>query len=350
MSFFTDEEQASLTIKRMILHVVGNKDFLAMPERALEEESFFKEKILDTAAAPVFMFKNHSSTKQQLETIANGEATFERGAQALALNFNNKHVGGSADGVLCMFELAVDDPDVTIFSLIKYDYKLALEQDDAQPANALRRILTALVDDKKAIQKTALIRIVNGIASQDVSATDRTKQGPDIADYFADFLAVTRSISDTELSEITRKLLRSTLQACKKDLPSEDVPKAIKVAQGVLGRRMKIDEDAIVEAVLVAANSPVDEKVATRGVRETRRRVKSSKLHELSFKPDRKILRQPYMRKIMTVEGVTILFPDKEDNPNVTVIDLEGDKKTIIVETNKVTENSVVAPKLGNPA
>lgn len=102
---------------------------------------------------------------------------------------------GSADGVLCMFELAVDDPDVTIFSLIKYDYKLALEQDDAQPANALRRILTALVDDKKAIQKTALIRIVNGIASQDVSATDRTKQGPDIADYFADFLAVTRSIS-----------------------------------------------------------------------------------------------------------------------------------------------------------
>ena len=56
------------------------------------------------------------------------------------------------------------------------------------------------------------------------------------------------------------------------------------------------------------------------------------------------------MRKIMTVEGVTILFPDKEDNPNVTVIDLEGDKKTIIVETNKVTENSVVAPKLGNPA
>ena len=90
---FTDEEQASLTIKRMILHVVGNKDFLAMPERALEEESFFKEKILDTAAAPVFMFKNHSSTKQQLETIANGEATFERGAQALALNFNNKHVG-----------------------------------------------------------------------------------------------------------------------------------------------------------------------------------------------------------------------------------------------------------------
>lgn len=29
MSFFTDEESGSLTIKRMILHVVGPKDFQA---------------------------------------------------------------------------------------------------------------------------------------------------------------------------------------------------------------------------------------------------------------------------------------------------------------------------------
>ena len=36
MSFFTDEEQASLSIKRMIFHVVGSKEFHAMPERALE--------------------------------------------------------------------------------------------------------------------------------------------------------------------------------------------------------------------------------------------------------------------------------------------------------------------------
>lgn len=349
MSFFTDEEEKSLTIKRMILHVVGGKEFQAMPERVLEEEKFFRAKIVDTAAAPVFMFKNHSSTKQQIEMIASGGNTFERGAQALALNFNNKHVGGSADGVLCMFELGVADPDVTIFSLIKYDYKLALEQDGADPASSLRRIVTALVDDKKAIQKTALIRTVNGIASQDVSATDRTKQGPDIADYFADFLSVARSISDTELSEITRKLLKSVLQACKKDLPGEDVPKAIQVAKGVLGKRLKIDEEAIVEAVLVAANSPEDEKVVTRLERETRRRVVTSKLHEITFKPDRKVLRQPYMRKIMTIEGVTVIFPDKEENPNVKVVDLEGDKKRIIVETNKVTENSVVAPKPGSP-
>lgn len=349
MSFFTDEELASLTIERMILHVVGTKDFQSMPERPLEEEAFFIGKIKDMAAAPVFMFKKVSTTRQEVESIAVGDVTFEYGAQSLAASFNRQHVVGSADGVLCMFELEVAEPDVKIYSLIKYDYKLALEQDGASPGQALRRIVTALVDDKKAIQKTALIRVVGGVADQNISATDRTKQGADLADYFAEFLSVTRAVSDTELSEITRRLLKGALQACKADLPGQDVPRAVKRAQASLGTRKKIDEEAIVEAVMTAAGHPEDEKIANRLERETRKRVRTSKIHEVSFKPDRRIFRQPYMRKIMTVEGVTILFPDRIENPSVQVITLQGDKKQIIVDTDKVTEDSVVTPKPGQP-
>lgn len=349
MSFFTDEESESLKIRRMILHVVGPKDFQAMPERSLEEEAFFISKIEDMAATPVFMFKSVSTTRQEIESIASGDVSFEHGAQSLAASFNRKHVGGSADGVLCMFELEVADPDVKIYSLIKYDYKLALEQNESSPGQAFRRIVTALVDDKKAIQKTALVRVVDGVADHNISATDRTKQGADLADYFADFLSVTRAVSDTELSEIARKLIKGALQACKADLPDQDVPRAVKRAQASLGARRKIDEEAIVEAVMAAAGHPEDEKVANRLERETRRRVKGSKIHEISFKPDRRIFRQPYMRKIMTVEGVTILFPDKIENPNVLVVDLDGDRKQIIVDTDKVMEDSVVTPKPGQP-
>ncbi|KPN90914.1 hypothetical protein [Pseudomonas nunensis] len=79
----------------------------------------------------------------------------------------------------------------------------------------------------------------------------------------------------------------------------------------------------------------------------TRKRTKSSKSQELTFKPDRKILRQPYMRKIITVEGVTITFPDKTDNPNVRVVDLEDGRKQFVVETDRVMEDSIVAPKAG---
>lgn len=116
-----------------------------------------------------------------------------------------------------------------------------------------------------------------------------------------------------------------------------------------LASRRRIDEEAIVEAIMVAAGHPDDEKVANRLERETRKRVRSSKLHEVSFEPDRKIFRQPYMRKIMTAEGVTILFPDKSESPNVRVVDLGGDKRQIIVDTDKVTEDGVVTPKTGQP-
>ncbi|RBL66159.1 hypothetical protein C3E98_039050, partial [Pseudomonas sp. MWU13-2625] len=110
-----------------------------------------------------------------------------------------------------------------------------------------------------------------------------------------------------------------------------------------------IDEDAIVEAVMLAAGHPEDDKIAGRFEKETRTRVRKSKLHELSFKPDRKNLRQPYMRKIVTTVGVTILFPDRSENPNVKVVELEGGKVQIIVDTDRVTEDSVVTPKPGQP-
>lgn len=350
MGFFTDEEYASAKIEKMILHVVGGKTFTAMPQRKLEHVDFFTSKILETAADAVFSFKANSSTRFELENIAKGLNTFERGAQSLALSFNQKHVGGSADGVLCMFELSVTDLQTKIYSLIKYDYKTALEQDGSNPSNTLRQIVTALIDDKKAIQKTALVRVIDGIAEPAVSARDRTKQAPDIADYFADFLAVTRTISNQDLSKLTRELLRRTLKACKADLPGEDIPKATKIAQGILGKRQKIDEEAIVDAILFAAGDPDDQKIRHRLERETRTRIKKSKLHELEFKPDRSVLRQPHMRKIITAEGVTVMFVDADNNPNVQVIDTGGDTRQIIIETKRITENTLVTPPPGKPS
>ncbi|MEN5107339.1 hypothetical protein ABE521_00555 [Pseudomonas sp. TWI672] len=260
MSFFSDEEIDSLKITRMILHVVGTKDFAAMPERALEEEPFFIGKIVDMATAPVFMFKAVSVTRNEVEAIASADTSFVAGAQALAASFNRAHVGGSADGVLLMFELSVADPDVKIYSLIKYDYKLALEQNDGAPGKKLRRIVNALVDEKKAIQKTALIRVINGVADQNISATDRTKQGVDLADYFADFLAVSRAVSDTELSEITRKVLKAALQTCIEHLPGQDKAKH---SAGVLPRCvLTVDAGAVQEKVLY--RTPITDMGAAR--------------------------------------------------------------------------------------
>ncbi|MFL9812914.1 nucleoid-associated protein [Stutzerimonas sp. VN223-3] len=349
MSFFTQAEEDSLAIRRMILHVVGAKTFEAMRERKPEHTDFFQTKILEHAADSVFSFKTNSTTRLALESIAQGSTTFQRGAQSLSRAFNTLHRGGSADGVLCIFELDVGVADTVVYSFIKYDYKVALVQNGAKPGDALRRIVTALIEDKKAVQKTALIRVVNGVAETSVSARDRKKQAPDLADYFEEFLGVTRTISEQELSHMASKLLRRTLQTCKDLLPDKDVAKAFRHAKGILGKRLKVDEDAIIEAVLSSAGDPTDDKTVQRLERETRKRVRESKLHHLEFKPDRSVLRQPAIRKLRTIEGVTVTFPDIQTNPNVVINNIDGGGKRIVIETKEITENGLVAERLGKP-
>jgi hypothetical protein len=344
VGFFTDEELDSLKINHMILHVVGGQTFTAAPVRKVQHEPFFISKIIGTAVDPVFTFDASSSTMDRLQEIASGAQTFERGAQGLAFSFNQKHVSGSSDGALFMFELTVLDPRVRIYSLIKYDYREALQQDPAQPDGVLLRIINAFIDDNRAIQKAALIRVVNGGAEAQVSARDRVKRAtPDITDYFRDFLGVTREVSDEELSRKVLELLQGTLQKLKKDLPGQDVSTALATARALLGNRQKVDKRAIVEAVLMGAGEPTDPKVRKKITEETETRIRKAKLDNLAFKPVRAVLRQSPMRRIRTTEGVIVTFPDSAAGSTVQVVDLGGNNRRIVIETQQITEDTLVA-------
>ena len=128
MGFFTDAERETIKIESMILHVVGGDDFTPEPARPVEHEEFFISRILDTDVAPVYSFVPHSQTKSELERIASGQVTFELGAQTLSREFSRLHVGSSRDGALFVFELRTADPATRLYSLIKYDYREAIEQ------------------------------------------------------------------------------------------------------------------------------------------------------------------------------------------------------------------------------
>lgn len=347
MGFFTDQELASLSVKNMILHVVGGQTFTAAPARKVEHEAFFVSKIVGTAVDPVFTFDTQSATRDKLQDIASGKQTFVRGAQALASAFNKKHVSGSIDGALFMFELTVHDSDVRIYSLIKYDYREALQEDPQQPAMLLR-IINAFIDDNRAIQKAALIRVVRGIAQPEVSARDRVKRAtPDITDYFRDFLAVTRKIDDEELSQKALDLVQGTLRKFKADLPRQDVSKALANARSMLGNRHKINKAAIIEAVLEGAGNPADAKLRKKLTDETQNRLRKAKLDNLTFKPVRKILRQAPLRRLKTTEGVTVTFPDDAAGSTVKILDNGAAGKRIIIETKHITEDDLVTRRAG---
>lgn len=187
MAFITDEEVAGLRIESMILHVVGEDAFAPQPAQRVEHADFFIERIRNTDVEPVFAFDPASQTKAQLERIARGEDSFELGGQALAREFARLHPGSSRNGAFFIFELRTLDPAVRIYSLIKYDYQQVIEQQERDGANLLRLIVQAFVADKRAIQKAALIRVINGAAQVEVAARDRMRQSPDIGDYFASY-------------------------------------------------------------------------------------------------------------------------------------------------------------------
>jgi hypothetical protein len=348
VGFFTDEELGTLRIKNMILHVVGGTTFTAAKVRKVEHEPFFVGKIVDTAVDAVFTFDATSPSKAELEAIASGRVSFERGAQALALSFNRQHVSGSSDGALFMFELTVRDPNTRIYSLIKYDYREALQQDPVKPDGLLRRIINAFIDDNRAIQKAALFRVVGGSAEDEVSARDRTKRDkPDISDYFRDFLGVTREVSDEELSKKVRGLLQDTLTKFVDHLPNKHIPTAFAEARGLLGKRQKVDKKAIIEAVLHAAGDPTDSKLKQRIIHDTEQRIRKAKLDNLSFKPVPNILRQPAYRRIKTTEGVTVTFPDNAASNLVQVQATANGGQRIVIETQRITNDDLVGKRPG---
>jgi hypothetical protein len=341
VGFFTDEEKADLKITNMILHVVGGQEFTPESVRQVEHEEFFIARILDTDADAIYSFRETSATKAQLESIATGAESFERGTQNLSATFSRWHVNSSRDGALFVFELSADDDRTKLYSMIKYDYSEAIEQASAEDGGLLRRIVHAFVADKKAIQKSSLVRVVDGVAETLVSARDRMKKAPEIVDYFANFLDVVRSMSDHELNTKVVSLLRETLTSCKADL-QETVPRAFSVAKAALAQRREIDEDAIIDAVLLAAGNPADEQVITRLQNATRRKIRSARIENLVFPSDQSILGRPPMRRIRTTEGVTVLYPD-DAGMTVTRESKANGGELITIDTQAITEDKIVS-------
>lgn len=343
MGFLTDQERQGLRIESMILHVVGEAEFTPEHARNVEHAPFFVARILDTDVAPVYSFKTESATRRMLEQMARGEQTFELGAQELSHEFSRFHGTTAREGAFFIFELATGDARLKLYSLVKYDYREAIEQAEGDDGNSLlRRIVTAFIADKKAIQKSALIRVVDGVAEAAISTHDRIKQGSEIGDYFASFLDVERTRTDLELNETLVEVLRKTLRDSQDILPDRNVPRAFNHAKGLLHDRQEITEEAVIDAVMAAAGNPEDEETRATLLKRTTVKLRSAKLSGLVFPPDRNVLRRPRMRKIKTVEGVTVTYPDDANGVTLQRQPMDGGGERITITTDRILEDSIV--------
>lgn len=314
MGFLTEAEEGSVRVTRMILHVVGRRDseFSPEPEIPVQEELFFRSRIITEAASGVHSFEDHSLVKPILEQMAQSALTFEQGGQRLAQRFWIDHVKQSTSGAFFVFELRGDDPAVVLYAMVKYDYRSAVELSQVDGQSVLREIVQAFVKERKAVQKLCIARVRDGVAETIVSAADRMKEAPDLTDYFEKFLGVSRSRSARELSKQLNEVLRASLDELKDFLPNNDVGAAVAQAKVALQGRNTVSNDDVVDAILHAAGRPSDETVRLKLEKVARRKLRFKDLENVEFRPDPRTLRLQPRHVVRTAEDVKLEYPHEE--------------------------------------
>lgn len=339
MSFLTDVEASSLRLARMSLHIVGDEDFVPQSELAVDHEDFLLDRVRDIASASVYRFDIVSNTRTVIENIASRKVGFESGAQDLAREFCRFHPGAARDGAFFVFELGVEDEKVRLYALMKYDYGQALQLVHREGTAGLQRIVDAFVDNKAAIQKSALVRVVDGVAEAPISTRDRMgRPAPELTDYFVQFLQVIRDRTDGELTIAVKDLVRTTLEDHREYLPSGGVAHAVSRALNVLRNSETVTEDVINHAVWVGAGQPADDAVRDTLKKSVGRMVKRRRLDGIAFPPDGSQLGRPLTRRVRTEEGVTIEYGTSLEGQAVRRVDSPDGEIQFIVTTRKYTD------------
>lgn len=343
MSFLTDAEIASLRVERMIIHLVDKQqEFKPEPEIEVQQEAFFRTRIIDQAASAVHSFTEHSNVQPLLHRMAIGELAFEAGGQELARLFWRDHVKQSTAGAFFVFQLGSDRDGELIFALVKYDYRAVVELTQKAGQNVLREIIQAFVKEKRALQKFCLARFRNGVIEPVVSASDRMAEAPDLTDYFETYLGVTRSRSTAELSTRLNEALRATLHELREHLPDRNVGAAMARAKQALQGRNLVTNDDVVDAILHGAERPADEAVRANIEQVARRGLRRVNLTDVEFKPDPQTLQIQPRRKVRTAEDVKLEFPEEELGRSVIHTETpEGDVFTIST-TKRLVENDTL--------
>ncbi|MCO6415684.1 nucleoid-associated protein [Siccirubricoccus sp. KC 17139] len=350
MGFLTEEESSCLRINHVILHVVGGKaEFEPQPELCDHVHAdFFLGRIRDSAIDSVHRFRDNSETKEKLERIAKGEISFEAGAQDLSRAFSRGHVGSSKDGAFFVFELGATCPNTHLFCMIKYDYRQAIELYDNGGQNALREIVQAFIKEPRAIQKICLVRVIDGVADANVSARDRMGNAPDLTEYFEKFLDVKRERDNSELTRNMSEAVRASLQDCREFLPDGSVATALSAVKETLRTRETVDDEAVREAVLVAAGRPTDENVRAALEKSVNRHLKNKRIFGVVFRPDAQVLGRAPRRFIRTAENVEVTYPGDQEGHAVKRVENSDGSVTISIRTaQKLIEDGVLAERNG---
>lgn len=343
MSVLADGEAEILSIERMIFHVVGkqlNDPILLDEITPPEHMDFFLERIRSALRGNMFSFRIPSPTEEKLRDISNRPLEFVSISQNIARDFHSRHTKPTTVGVFFIFKLFSSIDTRPLFALIKYDnedvVRYVINSTFEGPQRPqLVRFHETFVRKPEAMQKVALVRL--HASGGNVLVRDRSKP-THISDYFESFLGVARINSPEEMSTKIVDVFKDTFRECKEQLPDDVKLGGVNRLYDVL-RQGHVFDSTDHGDLLTAVFGAHPETAPIRRV--FARNLKSKGLADETFEIAADRVRKPTRRRLETMEGTQVLYPD-EHAPSIRRLD---DGKN---EIKIVTAGYTIDVDLGN--
>ena len=329
-SVLTQAEKDSIKIKKFIFHIIIESELnpIFLDEVTLTEDqlTFFKNRFIEAAEGTQFEFNDKTVSevyKNCNKLIDDPEKNFLEQSKFLTASFKTHHKKSMSDGVFITSLVNIKDECDIIF-LLKLDNRKVYEYKRTGNKAILEEIKNTFVEDKKAIQKIAIIDVSN-YYKWDVLAYDRNPgQGKAIGEFFADFLAVHPRETPSVLTDKTISAIRQWSITNKSDLdPTQEVSSYKARCLDYLKNSKKVSYKDLINTVIFDDDASRKRKLK----KSLKVFLEEKGLYGQSFKPNEGSLNKAQSKNIRkTAEGIKIEW--------------EGDAKDVNIEIpNEPNEN-----------
>jgi len=342
-SVLTTSEKESFEIERFIFHIIIQSEPapIFLDEVILDDSqiNFFKKRFAEISEGIQHIFKSKPETdfvKYCHELIDNPEKDFIRISKILSAAFKREHLKSTVDGVFITALVTVERTRKLLF-LLKLDNRKVYQYKLHRNKALLKEIKDTFVEDKKAIQKSALVDI-SDYYSWDVLAKERTPgANRGIREYFAKFLDVVEKDTPSKLTERAVSTIRHWAITYKLDLdPSQDVSSYKSRAVAYLSSTPRFKTEDFINAVVVD-----DDELRMENLSKSLKDMCDVKgLSGQSFTPNRNSLTKNFTKNIRkTEEGVKIEWEGKAEDSMITIPterDVNDQLFHILIKTAKI--------------
>ena len=342
MSLLTDEEKESLSIRRMIFHVVGKtleEPILLQEISPPEHADFFLKRVESVLRGNLFEFKPYSNVERILRLVAKDGDDFTEHTQELARDFQRQHHSRTMSmGVFFVFEMGLGDGK-TIYALIKYDnedvVRYVLDNTGKPQVPRLERFCESFVRKAEAMQKIALVRLAEDQGGK-VVVRDRSEPAH-ISDYFEAFLQVRRINSPADMSGKLVEAFKQTFKDHRTSLPPDIQKGGVNRIYEVMrqgGHRFDPENpEPIITSIFgqVADDSPLRKTLT--------RLLKEKGIANETFDIDPKSVQKPTRCRMKTAEGTQIIYD--EGHKPLQRPHADGKRIEIVIVTTQVIEDDV---------